>query len=81
MPPTNTLRVNGLRIRELRRAKAWNLGDLARRVGIHVSHLSRIETDKRPCPSEKVAIRIARELGVATDEIAANQDKEDAWSP
>jgi len=77
MPPTDTLPVNGSRIRELRRARAWTLEDLAKRVGIGAPYLSRIENGRRPKTSERVVIRIAREFGVATDEIVA-QESEDA---
>ncbi|KOX10196.1 helix-turn-helix domain-containing protein [Nocardiopsis sp. NRRL B-16309] len=69
MPPTETLPANGTRIRELRRKRAWTLEHLAKRVEIGVPYLSRIERGERPEPAERVIIRLARELGVAVDEI------------
>ena len=74
MPPTHTLPVNGARIRELRRSRAWTLHDLAKRVEIGSPYLSRIERGERREPAERVVIRIARELGVATDEIVISEE-------
>ncbi|MCP3017254.1 helix-turn-helix transcriptional regulator [Nocardiopsis dassonvillei] len=70
--------MNGQLVRELRIQRAWTIEDLAKRVGIDTSHLSRIERGERPKPSERVAIRIARELGVGTDEITASEPEGDA---
>lgn len=78
MPPTATLPIDGLRVRELRRKRAWTLDDLAKRVGIGSPYLSRIERGERPEPAERVVIRIARELGVGTDEITASEPEGDA---
>ncbi|MFL1427099.1 MULTISPECIES: helix-turn-helix domain-containing protein [unclassified Nocardiopsis] len=77
MPPTETLPANGPRIRELRRLRAWTLDHLAKRAEITTPYLSRIERGRRPKASERVLIRIARELGVATDEIVAHNTSEE----
>lgn len=74
MPLTDTLPVNGPRVRELRRARAWTLEDLAKRVDVGAPYLSRVERGEKPKPSERLIIRIARELGVGTDEIVISEE-------
>lgn len=71
MPPTETLPLNGERIRHLRRARAWTLEDLAKRAEIGAPYLSRIERGLKAQTSERVAIRLARQLEVPTDAIVA----------
>lgn len=58
----------GPRIRELRRAHALSLNELATRVNISASHLSRLERGQTS-PSFTVAAALAREFGVSADEL------------
>jgi transcriptional regulator with XRE-family HTH domain len=56
----------GEMIREVRQARGISLRQLSRQVGIHFSHLSKIENGKDPIGRDSLA-GIAEELGVAPD--------------
>lgn len=56
----------GVMIREARQARGISLRQLATRVGIHFSHLSKIENGRDPI-GQKPLTRIAEELGVDPD--------------
>jgi transcriptional regulator with XRE-family HTH domain len=62
----------GETIRRARRAAKLTLCEVSSRAQISVSHLSRIESDRRSHPASEVALRrIARALGLNEDEICA----------
>jgi len=63
----------GERIRELRttRDNRISLRDLARRVGIDFTYLSKIENGKVPPPSDEVIENLARELEADLEELLA----------
>lgn len=64
----------GKRIRELRKGGGdghISLRDLAQRVGIDFTYLSKIENGKVPPPSNEVIEKLARELGVDLEELLA----------
>ena len=52
----------GEKIRELRKRKRLSQRDLAEKVGIDFTYLSKIENNKVPPPSNKVISKIARAL-------------------
>ena len=56
----------GERIREARQVRSISMRQLAKRVGIHFSHLSKIESGKDTIGRDTL-IRVAEELGVDTD--------------
>ena len=56
----------GERIREARQARGISLRQLANQVGIHFSHLSKIENGKDTVGKDSL-VRIAEELGVDAD--------------
>ena len=56
----------GQKIREARQARGISLRQLANQVGIHFSHLSKIENGKDTVGKNSL-IRIAEELGVDPD--------------
>ncbi len=58
----------GRKIRELRQAKDWSLGELSKRSGVALSSLSRIETGKMTGTLES-HVAIARSLGVRLAEL------------
>lgn len=62
------------KIAQIRKEKGSSQRELAKRVGIHQSYLSQIETGKKR-PSLKVGMRIAKELGVRLEELF-----EEEWS-
>jgi transcriptional regulator with XRE-family HTH domain len=64
----------GKRIRELRKGGGdghISLRDLAQRVGIDFTYLSKIENGKVPPPSNEVIEKLARELGADLEELLA----------
>jgi transcriptional regulator with XRE-family HTH domain len=65
----------GVRVRELRKAQGLSQRDLAERVGIDFTYLSKIENGRMEPPSEEVIRRIAQELGADADELILLADK------
>jgi transcriptional regulator with XRE-family HTH domain len=64
----------GKRIRELRKGRGdghISLRDLAQRVGIDFTYLSKIENGKVSPPSNKVIEKLSRELGTDLEELLA----------
>jgi transcriptional regulator with XRE-family HTH domain len=68
----------GQRIRCLRHAKQLTLRDLADRVGVGFTYISKIENHKLEeghCPSEKLIHKLAVELEANEDELLLLADK------
>jgi HTH-type transcriptional regulator, competence development regulator len=62
----------GERIRQLRKAKNLNQSELAKRVGINFTYLSKIENDKvasSEFPSEETIKKLAKALEADADEL------------
>jgi HTH-type transcriptional regulator, competence development regulator len=62
----------GERIRQLRKAKNLNQSELADKVGINFTYLSKIENDKLETtdfPSEDTIKKLAKALGADADEL------------
>lgn len=62
----------GQRIRELRQAKQWSLRELAPKVGVGFTYLSKVENGKLDFgdyPSEALIHRLADALDVDEDEL------------
>jgi transcriptional regulator with XRE-family HTH domain len=62
----------GERIRQLRKAKNLNQSELAEKVGINFTYLSKIENDKvasSEFPSEETIKKLAKALGADADEL------------
>jgi transcriptional regulator with XRE-family HTH domain len=62
----------GERIRQLRKAKNLNQSELAGKVGINFTYLSKIENDKLASaefPSEDTIKKLAKALGADSDEL------------
>ncbi|MBI2850852.1 MAG: helix-turn-helix domain-containing protein [Chloroflexi bacterium] len=57
------------RLRELREKAGLSQNELASRVGISFTYLSKIENGVRPPPSEKVILKLAEALGCAKDDL------------
>lgn len=60
----------GERIRDAREARGLTQADLAERAGVAQAYLSYLEQDQRE-PSLSIAARLARELGIALEELAS----------
>ena len=54
------------KIKVLRKQRKWSQGDLADKLGVHITHISRIETGRYP-PSLKLLKKIAELFEVTTD--------------
>lgn len=63
------------RLRDLREAKGWSQGELARRLGVSRQTINAVETDKYD-PSLPLALRMAKLFAVAITEIFI-----DRWEP
>ncbi len=61
-----------LNLRQLRTDKGWSQAELAKRIGAHLTHVSRVETGKY-IPSLDFVIAAARAFGVAVDVLVAEQ--------
>ncbi len=63
----------GKKLREFRQAKDWSLAELAKRSGVALSSLSRMETSKMTGTLDS-HLRVARALGVRLAELYAGLD-------
>ena len=63
----------GRKLREMRQKKDWSLADLAKRSGVALSSLSRMETGKMTGTLES-HLRVARALGARVSELYASLD-------
>lgn len=61
----------GTRLRELRRAVAISQRELAERVGLDFSYISKVENDRIPPPAADTIVAICRVLKVAPDDLLA----------
>ena len=65
----------GKKLQALRRAKGISQRDLAERVGVDFSYISKVENDRLPPPAAETIERICSELSVPTDELMGLTDK------
>lgn len=62
----------GTKVRQLRHAKGWSLRDLAEKVGVGFTYLSRVENERLnfgDYPSDALIHRLADALGANEDEL------------
>lgn len=59
----------GKTIRDLRKQRGLSQKELAERIGIDFTYLSKIENDRMPAPSEKKIQAMAEVLSADTDEL------------
>ncbi|MBV9864205.1 MAG: helix-turn-helix transcriptional regulator [Abitibacteriaceae bacterium] len=59
----------GQRLRQLRLENQINQRDLAAKVGIDFTYLSKIENERMPPPAADTIVKIARALKASTDEL------------
>jgi transcriptional regulator with XRE-family HTH domain len=59
----------GERLRELRKAKGLNQKELADKVGIDFTYLSKLENGRRFSPKEKIILALAKVLEADSDEL------------
>ena len=68
----------GERIRELRESHGWTQKELANRVGVSVSYISKVENERLhfgDYPSEKFIHKLSAELGADEDELLLLSDR------
>ena len=63
------------RLKEVREARGWSQGELARRLGVSRQTINAVETDKYD-PSLPLALRMAKLFGLAVPELFI-----DNWEP
>lgn len=63
------------RLKQIREAKGWSQGELARRLGVSRQTINAVETDRYD-PSLPLALRMAKLFGVAVPELFLDQ-----WEP
>ena len=62
------------RIKHLRKQKGWSQTELAEQIGVHLSHINRLETGKYK-PSLGVLKKLAYALDVSLDTLAGEIDE------
>ena len=77
LPVNSSLQAGRLEnyLKEMREAKGWSQGELARRLGVSRQTINAVETDKYD-PSLPLALRMAKLFGVAVPELFI-----DDWEP
>jgi HTH-type transcriptional regulator, competence development regulator len=65
----------GTLLRAMRRSKGMSQRELAGRVGVDFSYISKVENDRLAAPSADTIQRICRELEVSPDELLAHSGK------
>jgi transcriptional regulator with XRE-family HTH domain len=65
----------GQALRELRRSKEISQRELADKVGVDFSYISKVENDRLPPPAADTIVKICRVLGVPPDELLASTGK------
>lgn len=61
----------GQTLRELRRSKGISQRELAEKVSVDFSYISKLENDRLPPPAADTIVRICLALGVPADELLA----------
>ncbi len=65
----------GHALRELRRSKGVSQRNLAEKVGVDFSYISKLENDRHSPPAADTIVKICKALGVAPDELLASTGK------
>jgi transcriptional regulator with XRE-family HTH domain len=58
-------------MKSLRKKRSWSQTDLAERLGVHLTHINRVETGK-VLPSLDFAVKLSRTFGISLDELLAD---------
>lgn len=65
----------GKKLQSLRRLKGISQRELAQRVGVDFSYISKVENDRLPPPAADTIERICHEIGVRHDELLGMTNK------
>jgi transcriptional regulator with XRE-family HTH domain len=65
----------GQSLRELRRSKGVSQRELAGKVGVDFSYISKLENDRLPPPAADTIVKICEALGIAPDRLLAATGK------
>lgn len=65
----------GMKLQALRRAKGISQRELAEKVGVDFSYISKVENDRLPPPAADTIEKICKEIEVPTDELMGLTDK------
>ncbi|MCH8291843.1 helix-turn-helix transcriptional regulator [Candidatus Poribacteria bacterium] len=69
---TNTF---GQKLKEIRRSKGVTQRDLAEKVGVDFTYISKVENDRNPPPAADTIVKICEGLGVPPDGLLAMTGK------
>ncbi len=69
------VRTFGQTLRELRRSKNVSQRELAQKVGVDFSYISKVENDRLPPPAADTIVKICKELGAPPNELLASTGK------
>jgi transcriptional regulator with XRE-family HTH domain len=58
-------------LRHLRTERGWSQAELAEQIGVHLTHVSRVETGKYT-PGLEFVVKAARAFGITVDELVAD---------
>jgi transcriptional regulator with XRE-family HTH domain len=65
----------GTKLQALRRSKGVSQRQLAERIGVDFSYISKVENDRMPPPAADTIEKICKELGIPADELMGLTDK------
>ena len=65
----------GLKLKSMRRAKGLSQRELAVRVGVDFSYISKLENNRLPPPAPDTIEKICRELGARTEDLMGLTNK------
>jgi transcriptional regulator with XRE-family HTH domain len=65
----------GQLLRDVRRSKGVNQRELAAKVGVDFSYISKLENDRLPPPAADTLVKICEALGVEPDELLSASGK------
>jgi transcriptional regulator with XRE-family HTH domain len=68
----------GIRIHKLRQERKMSQQDLARRIGVNQSFISKMESGEQINPNAETLKRLARALGCTTDYLVGMYEEEDS---
>jgi HTH-type transcriptional regulator, competence development regulator len=65
----------GKLLKDLRREKNVSQRELAEKIGVDFSYISKVENDRLPPPAAETTIKIARALGIPVEELLSHGNK------
>lgn len=73
--PDPTIQTLAQNLKALRKARGWSQADLAHRTGVHITHVSRVETGKY-LPAIDFVMKTAKAFGVSLDQLLGDLEEQ-----